>query len=268
MSEQGLLPLVLIIELDLSLFYHCQHFFTIIHFLILLLLAHATSYDTRGLTTLLLILICRNIDWICQVGTIFCVILSLLSFIGRPIRRFDQRWGSHIRYSLMAAWPELHLVVGLWVFLLFLVLFFWLILFYDQLWCSSNIHVTLFELIFLSILYQLTVSSIATKFGSLEKIGLWLKSLSLIRWLILSLRSNVLDKINAIDLALLVNHVVALELVYCAVLFHCFESVNTSLKLPILDILCVPVRNLMELKQVSKLHLDHKFPFTQKWNYI
>ena len=58
----------------------------------------------------------------------------------------------------------------------------------------------------------------------------------------------VLDEVDAVELALLVDHVVALELIGLTFLDVTFECGDARLKLAILHVLSIPVRDLMELK--------------------
>ena len=66
---------------------------------------------------------------------------------------------------------------------------------------------------------------------------------------------EVLDEVNAIDLALIVDCVVAIQRDDQAFFLKLFELVNLVSKVAILHVLCVPLWNLVELKQVTELHL-------------
>ena len=58
----------------------------------------------------------------------------------------------------------------------------------------------------------------------------------------------VLDEVDAVELALLVDHVVALELIDLTCIAETLECVDAQFQIAILHVLSIPVRNLMELK--------------------
>ena len=59
---------------------------------------------------------------------------------------------------------------------------------------------------------------------------------------------EIFDEVYAVDLTLPIDHVVALELVNGAELLEGLELIDAHLELPIVHILRVPVRDLVELK--------------------
>ena len=59
---------------------------------------------------------------------------------------------------------------------------------------------------------------------------------------------EIFDEVYAVDLALPVDHVVALELVNGAELLEGLKLIDAHLELPIVHILRVPVWDLVELK--------------------
>ena len=64
----------------------------------------------------------------------------------------------------------------------------------------------------------------------------------------------VLDKVDAIELAMPVDHVVAFELLGLALLLVVLEVADLILQLVVVEVLRVPVRDLVELEQVTELH--------------
>lgn len=68
------------------------------------------------------------------------------------------------------------------------------------------------------------------------------------------IRVVVLDKVDAIQLAMLVDHVVAFELLGFALLLVVLEVADLLLQLVVVEVLRVPVRDLVELEQVTELH--------------
>ena len=62
------------------------------------------------------------------------------------------------------------------------------------------------------------------------------------------------DEVDAVQLAFLVDHVVALELASSIDLAKRLELVDLVLQVLVVDVLRVPLRDLMELKQMSELH--------------
>ena len=69
------------------------------------------------------------------------------------------------------------------------------------------------------------------------------------KWLItILLVLRVLDEVDAVELALLVDHVVSLELIDLTCLAETLECVDAQFQIAILHVLSIPVWNLMELK--------------------
>lgn len=66
----------------------------------------------------------------------------------------------------------------------------------------------------------------------------------------------VFDKVNAVDLPLRVNCVVALQLLAMTDLTELLKRVNSFFVVIVHTVLGVPFRNPMELKQISKLHFN------------
>ena len=59
---------------------------------------------------------------------------------------------------------------------------------------------------------------------------------------------NLFDEINAVKLTLFVDHVVSFESFDLTRFLELFECFNAKFELAVLDILCVPVRDFVELK--------------------
>ena len=68
------------------------------------------------------------------------------------------------------------------------------------------------------------------------------------------IRLEVFNEVDAVNLALLINHVVAFKFVDLAKFFQSFKLGNTNFQLPVVHVLCVPIWYLVELKQVSEFH--------------
>ena len=66
--------------------------------------------------------------------------------------------------------------------------------------------------------------------------------------------AQVLYEVDAVYLALLVDHVVAFELLGFALLLVVLEVADLLLQLIVMEVLRVPVRDLVELEQVTELH--------------
>ena len=68
------------------------------------------------------------------------------------------------------------------------------------------------------------------------------------------IRLEVFNEVDAVNLALLINHIVAFKFVDLAEFFQSFKLRNTNFQLPVMHVLCVPIWYLVELKQVSEFH--------------
>ena len=73
--------------------------------------------------------------------------------------------------------------------------------------------------------------------------------------ILLGLLHVFLQKVDAVKLAKLIDGVVAFELLDLALLLQGFELVNLYLEFAIVHVLRIPIRDLVVLKQMTKLHL-------------
>jgi len=65
----------------------------------------------------------------------------------------------------------------------------------------------------------------------------------------------VFDKVNAIDLPLRVDGIIALQLLTMPNLTELFKRINSFFMVIVHTVLSVPFRNSVKLKQIAKLHL-------------
>ena len=65
---------------------------------------------------------------------------------------------------------------------------------------------------------------------------------------------EILDEVDTVELAMLIDHVVAFQLLDLARLLQRFELGNLQLQLTVVQVLRVPVRDFVELKEMPKFH--------------
>ena len=66
----------------------------------------------------------------------------------------------------------------------------------------------------------------------------------------------ILDEVYAVQLSLVVYHVIAFQFARLAFFAHNLESIDECPQLIVVHVFVVPLRYLMELKKVAKLHLQ------------